>query len=279
MHTPKKLLAFLEELGIAPKKGLSQNFLIDSNIAHKIVDSAALSSDDLVLEIGPGPGALTELLLAKGNCVVTIEKDYVLGESLKRLNTEDNRLTVFIDDALTFTLEETFAKLLVEGKKGKIIANLPYQITSPLLAKLLPLHHLFSKMVFMVQKEVADRITAAPGSKDFSSLGVLVQFYSHPKYLFTVSHNCFFPKPKVESAVISLDLHPPPPVSSIDGFFRMTRSAFGKRRKMLTSSLSDLYDKEKLKKALLQANSYEKARPEELSLEQWVAIFTLLHKS
>ena len=135
----KQLMMFLDELGIRPKKGLSQNFLIDQNILSKIASEATVSSEDLVLEIGPGPGALTETLLSKGAHVIAIEKDQNLAKALERFQTEDNRLSVIESDVLEVNFEELFKDQLKKGTKIKVIANLPYNITSPILLKLLPL--------------------------------------------------------------------------------------------------------------------------------------------
>jgi 16S rRNA (adenine1518-N6/adenine1519-N6)-dimethyltransferase len=269
MYRPTELIAFLKEIGAAPKKSLSQNFLIDGNIVDKIVLLADVKKGDTVIEIGPGPGVLTEALLTAGAHVVAIEKDRKFAAALSRLQTEDMRLKVYEADALDFSYPQIDCK---------VVANLPYQITTPLLTKLLPLHQTVRTLTLMVQKELAIRMMAKPGSKDYSSLSLFIGFYSHPKKGFLVSPSCFYPKPKVDSAVIQLVLKTPPLVSSEKAFFTMVRKAFCHRRKLLCSSLKTMYPMAAIEKGLEKARKSRQARPEEMSLDDFLTLFHELEK-
>jgi 16S rRNA (adenine1518-N6/adenine1519-N6)-dimethyltransferase len=274
MYRPGDLRDFLGGLGIKPKKGLSQNFLIDGNIIRKIINLARVEPGDIVLEIGPGPGALTQALLEAGAKVFAVEKDNTYARELSRFNTVDNRLHVFCEDIMDFSISENLPK----GKKIKVIANLPYHLTTPIITELVPENHLFSTLVLMVQKEVALRMVSSPGSKTFSSLTVFLNYYSTPSYGFTVGRNCFFPRPNVDSAVVVLDLKKPPKVSNEDIFFLLTRTAFSHRRKMLRSSLNQLYPSEKISRALEEMKKNPLARPEDLSLDDFIVLFEKLQR-
>lgn len=274
IYKPSELLEFLESLGIGPKKGLSQNFLIDGNILRKIVLAAEVAPGDTVLEIGPGPGSLTEVLLASGAHVVAVEKDEVLARALHRLNTE-NRLEVYCSDIMGFPVADKLGQMQ-QGKRAKVIANLPYHLTTPIIAMLAPMRELFSSLTVMVQDEVAARFTAAPGTADYSAFTVFLNFYSNPAYAFKVSRNCFFPPPRVDSAVVRLDLKDPPFLPDTNAFFTMTRKAFQQRRKMLKVSLKPLYPAHEVMEALSHIGSHALARPEELSLQQFVELFKRL---
>lgn len=273
IYKPSELRLFLDQLGIFPKKGLSQNFLIDGNIIRKIVASSEVQTGDVVLEIGPGPGSLTQALLEVGAQVIAVEKDHVLAQALERLQTNENQLSIFCHDILTFPLQEHFKS----GQKAKVIANLPYHLTTPILTQLAPLKTLFSSLTVMVQEEVARRLTAQPGTSDYSSLTVFVRFYTEPSYAFTVSHHCFYPAPRVNSAVVVLRLREPPlDPETAQGFFRLTRTAFEHRRKMLRASLKDLYSPQHVEAALESIGQNPLARPEVLSLEEFLQLYALL---
>lgn len=274
IYKPTELLDFLKGLGINPKKALSQNFLIDGNIIRKIVSSAKVTADDIVLEVGPGPGSLTEALLETGAHVIAVEKDKILAEALERLKVRSSRLDVYCDDILAFPIEEICSKF--PGKKLKVIANLPYNITTPIIAKLIPLNHLFSSLTLMVQDEVARRFTGKPGTPEYSSFTIFLSFFSKPSYSFQVSRNCFYPVPRVESAIVTLDLKEPPKVSNEENFFKLTRKSFEQRRKMLRASLKELYAPEAVTKALTDLGLNPLARPETLSLEQFIELFEKL---
>lgn len=278
LYKPSELLQFLESLNLRPKKGLSQNFLIDGNIIRKIIQVSHVEEGDIVLEIGPGPGSLTEALLQAKAHVIAVEKDNDLASALKRFKTEENQLDIYCEDVLEFDIKSTLAPLLKSNKKAKVIANLPYHITTPILATLVEMEELFSSITVMVQDEVARRFVAKPNTKDYSSFSLFLQFFSNPYYAFQVSKRCFFPAPKVQSAIVVLQLKTPPQVSSQQAFFIMTRTAFAQRRKMLRSSLDSLYDKNTVSEALESLHLRNDARPENLTLQNWLDLFEILHK-
>ncbi len=253
-----QLIPFLNELGVTPRKSLSQNFLIDTNIVKKIVQTADIQPCDVVLEIGPGPGALTSELLNAGATVFAIEKDPIFANALSRLQTKDNRLTVHCADALEFPLDKI--------PFSKIVANLPYHITTPLLERFFGTS--FTSLTLMVQKEFADRIFAKSGTKEFGSLTLFTQFYATIKTRFPVSSGCFYPKPSVDSSVIHLESHPP--LGSPEHFFPPMRKAFQQRRKMISTSLQNFASSQQIKEALKSLNLREDARPEMLSIDQWL---------
>lgn len=263
IYKKSELLPFLQNLGASPKKGLSQNFLIDQNILNNIISTSGVKQNETVLEIGPGPGALTEALLQKGAHVIAVEKDKTLAHALERFSDVE----VFCEDILAFDL-----KNLPEGK-SKIIANLPYHLTTPILAKMLPRRDLFHSLTVMVQEEIAQRIVAQAKDPNYSSLSIFIRFHADPIYAFKVSRRCFYPVPAVDSAVVHLKLKEPPFVTNEKEFFTMCRTAFGQRRKMLRSSLSSLWPKNQILQAL---GDNETARPEELSLEELITLYETL---
>lgn len=280
IYKPSELRLFLDRLGIAPKKGLSQNFLIDGNIIRKIVSTSEVNSHDIVVEIGPGPGSLTQALLETGASVLAIEKDFILSKELERLQTPSEQLKVFCSDILTFPLEQELSKILPKGAKAKVIANLPYHLTTPIIALLVPFRSLFSSLTIMVQEEVARRMTAEPNTPDYSSLTLFLQFFTEPHYLFKVSRKCFYPAPKVDSAIVQLQLREPPlEEKEFSSFFTLTRKAFEQRRKMLRASLKELFPSPIIEEALTSMGVNPLSRPENLSLHQFLQFhFLLTHK-
>lgn len=260
VYKPSELKQLLLELGVAPKKGLSQNFLIDGNILNKIVDLADVKENDLVLEIGAGPGALTEFLLERKAKVMAVEKDTVWATRLKEKYPS---VEVFNEDILEFDIDKHI-------KPGtKVVANLPYHITTPIISKLIQKKNLFSQVIVMVQDEVGRRMTAHKNTSEYGSLSVFLNFYTHPIYGFKVKRTSFLPAPKVDSAVVKLEIKAPPQVSDEVAFFKMVREAFNHRRKMLRGSLSKLYSKEAIERAL----PYPEARPENLDISELIALF------
>jgi 16S rRNA (adenine1518-N6/adenine1519-N6)-dimethyltransferase len=237
------------------------------------VAAADVKPGDIVLEIGPGPGSLTQALLDAKAHVVAVEKDQILAQALERLKTDDNHLEIYCDDILTFPLEEKF-----KGQTDiKVIANLPYHLTTPILVYLLSKKHLFSSFTLMVQEEVGRRFAADPRNKDYGSFTVFLNFYTFPSYAFTVSRRCFYPEPKVDSAVVVLKTKEPPVVSSEESFFQMTRTAFGHRRKMLRASLKPIYGDLLVTIALEKLGLNPLARPEDLSLEDFLKLYEELN--
>lgn len=279
MYQPSQLHAFLQSIGRHANKRLSQNFLVDGNVLRKIIEVSGLQKNDWVLEIGPGPGALTEQLLLYGAQVIAVEKDALFAEKLPRFKESFSHLEVFSDDILSFPVAKTFQKRLPTGTKAKVIANLPYHLTAPILSLLLPLHDIFFSLTLMVQKEVGDRMQAKANEPDYSSLSLFVDFFGDVKSHFVVNPTCFIPPPSVHSSVLHIELHPPHNEEDQEAFFRMTRTAFGKRRKMLRSSLRDLYSPSAIEQALLDLGHTATARPEELSLDHFIALFKILSQT
>jgi len=272
LYKPSELRAFLDEIDASPKKSLSQNFLIDGNIIRKIVTLAGIKPGDSVLEIGSGPGVLTEELLARGAHVLAVEMDRKFAKALARLQTEDHRLTIIEGDIL----EQDLSKLL--KPKTKLVANLPYQITTPILTEFLPKTEFFESITVMVQKEVAVRFLARPSTPDYSSITVFVEFYSQPEYGFTVEPTCFYPPPRVKSAIVKFTLHDHPKVSSEKEFFEMTRRTFQQRRKMVRSSLKLTYDLKSIDRGLEKIGKGLQVRPENLSLGDFLILSQEIEK-
>lgn len=275
IYKPSELFPFLSSLGTNAKKSLSQNFLIDGNIINKIVATAHVRPGETVIEIGPGPGALTEALLNAGAHVIAIEKDKVLAQALERLRAPGRHLQIYCEDILDFPLEAVISG----SEKGKIIANLPYHITTPILVKCVSLHEKISTIVVMVQDEVARRFTAAPGTGIYGSFTVFLNHYSCPSYAFKVSRNSFYPVPKVESAVVTIELKEPNRSINPDKFFALTRTAFEHRRKMLRGSLRDLFSPSQIEDALVSIGKSSFARPEELSYDEFVDLYHRLYSN
>lgn len=255
----EELKQFLQRIGAAPRKSLSQNFLIDQNIVKKILRFADIQPGDFVLEIGPGPGALTTALLEAGAHVLAVEKDRLFAEHLP----SHPNLRIISGDILKTELGD------VTG--WKVVANLPYHITAPILEKILPLP--FASITIMIQSEVADRLAAKPKTPEYSSLTLFASCHAQIVDRFTVSPSCFYPQPKVESTVIRLDPKPLPDPNPIPWI----RRAFQQRRKQLASSLKSIAPD--VGAALHQCSLPPFARPEELSLPEWVSFAKELSKS
>jgi 16S rRNA (adenine1518-N6/adenine1519-N6)-dimethyltransferase len=279
IYKPSELHQFLEQIGAFPKKGLSQNFLIDQNILKKMVATADVKVGDFVLEVGPGPGSLTEELLASGARLVAVEKDRCFADALNRLKNPSRVLEIYCEDIMSFSAESALKGHLHGAEKAKLIANLPYHLTTPLLALFVKQHSLFSTLVVMVQEEVARRFVAMPRTKEYSSFTLFLNFYSRVRYAFKVSKHCFYPQPTVDSAVVVLDLKEPEIVSDTDAFFKVTRTAFEHRRKMLRGSLKELYSPSKIEKVLQLLKLNPMARPEDLSLQEFLSFFENLQNS
>jgi 16S rRNA (adenine1518-N6/adenine1519-N6)-dimethyltransferase len=271
LYKPSELRAFLNQIDASPKKSLSQNFLIDGNIIRKIVAFADVKPGDHVLEIGSGPGVLTEELLAKGAHVLAVEKDTKFATALHRLQTDDHRLTVIEGDVLKIDLKK------VLKPRTKLIANLPYHITTPILTRFLPEKELFESITVMVQKEVATRFLASPSTKEYGSITVFIRFYCDPQYGFTVEPTCFYPPPRVQSAVVKFVLKEKPPIEE-EAFFAMTRRAFQQRRKMVRTTLKKHYPVEDLERGLVKIGKGIQVRPEDLSLADFLILFQEIEK-
>lgn len=267
IYKPTELKSLLEQLGVHPKKRFSQNFLIDGNVIRKIADLADIQPGDDVVEIGPGPGALTEELLRRGARVLAVEKDFTWADALTRLSGD---VTILAEDILKCELS-TQVQQWKKNEKVKLVANLPYHITTPILTAVVPLHKLFSDLIVMVQEEVAQRYTSAPGSKEYGSITLFLNFYADVSYGFKVKNTSFYPSPRVSSALIHLKLKNSY-LQDPEKFFQLTRQAFQQRRKMLKSSLKTILSPAAIEKMgpLLER------RPETLSLEEFISLFEAL---
>lgn len=261
-----ELSRFLQSIGASAKKSLSQNFLIDGHVVDRIVQTADIQPTDTVLEIGPGPGVLTERLVKTGCRIIAVEKDRLFAQHLPRLSEQ---IQVIEGDFL----EQDLQKLL--PKNTKVVANLPYSLTSPILEKLFMNGELFDSLVLMVQKEVAERIVAKPGSKQYGALTVFCRYFTEPEIAIKVKSSCFHPKPKVDSAVVLFKMIESPYSIDKEQFFKFVKGLFSFRRKMISNSLRRMYD-DRAKIALERAQLKGTERCETLSLDQLVTLFTSL---
>src|SRR5438105_8404169 len=261
-----EIAATLREIGVSPVKSLGQNFLHDRNLAQWIVDQADIVPEDFVVEIGPGLGALTELVLAKEARVLAIEKDKRLAEYLRN-KFGGSALEIAHDDALEFD-----TRTLYTQPKVKLLGNLPYYISSQLLIKFLEYPSPISLWLFMLQKELARRLVAAPATSDYGALTLLIQLHYRVEYLRTVPASVFLPKPEVDSALVRIVPRDPRelPACNYGVFQELVRRGFSQRRKQLGKLLRErMPDWEN---AAVELGLNPKARAEELSLGQWIAL-------
>ncbi|MFZ5517920.1 MAG: 16S rRNA (adenine(1518)-N(6)/adenine(1519)-N(6))-dimethyltransferase RsmA [Candidatus Zhuqueibacterota bacterium] len=257
----------MDKTPFRPKKSLGQNFLKDENIARKIVSAIALTPNDRVLEIGPGTGVLTKYLVEQAGAVTAVEIDNTLAPQLaERYAGRPNFELIHAD-----VLKIPFAATLGNAAKWRVVANLPYHITSPVLFRLFENSRLFLDATLMVQKEVAQRIVAAPGSKTYGILSVFSQLYADVNILFIVSRNVFFPVPDVDSAVVHWKFKDGLPLTeSEEPLFRsVVRGVFAQRRKMLRNSLKSIQD---LNVAIEQLDFNLNQRPEQLSVHDFIML-------
>ncbi|MHB1126071.1 MAG: 16S rRNA (adenine(1518)-N(6)/adenine(1519)-N(6))-dimethyltransferase RsmA [Bacillota bacterium] len=279
LSSPKEVIKVLEKFDLKFKKGLGQNFLIDANIIRKIIDAADLGPQDLAIEIGPGIGTLTQALAQRAGQVVAVELDRELIPVLKYTLSEYPNVRIVTGDALKLDLEALAAENYPDRQGGcRIVANLPYYITSPILARLLEGNWGWETAVFMIQKEVAQRIMASPGTKDYGSLTLLIRYYSDPSWVTRVPPTVFMPRPKVDSAVLKLEARSHPPIHVLDRetFFRVVRAAFGQRRKTILNALSNSalgIEKREMEKVLAAVGIRPDLRGETLNIEQfgWIS--------
>ena len=266
LTSPNEVRSLLAGWGFRPSKVLGQNFLIDRNILRILVDAAGITPGDAVVEPGPGLGVLTEALLAKGARVIAAEKDPVLAHWVREQLGADGRLMVWEGDALDAPLGEWFG----QGGATKLVSNLPYAIAARLLMEAARLECRPVRMVVTVQKEVADRMAAAPGSADYGILAVGLQRHYAVKTVKVISRTCFWPAPEVTSAISVLERRVNPLGGGADEtvFLEVVRAGFGQRRKTLGNSLREMGGGAMLQSAGVPAG----ARPEEVSVEQWAAI-------
>lgn len=252
-------------------KSLGQNFLIDDSVLTDIVEGAEVDENDLVIEIGPGVGSLTAQLIGKAKKVVSIELDNDLIPILETELGEYENFSLIHNDAL----KVDFNEIIGDEKSVKLVANLPYYVTTPIIVRLLKENYNFKSLTIMIQKEVAERIDAAPNCKEYGALSLLVQYYCNTKIVRVVPPNCFIPRPKVDSIVIRLDRLEKPRVEVKDEklMFDIIRNAFNMRRKTLWNGTKFLgIQKEMLEKAYEEAGIDPKRRGETLTLEEFAAL-------
>ncbi len=256
----------LNKYNIHPSKGLGQNFLCDETAFKKIIEAASPLKDDLVLEIGPGIGNLTVKLAQKAKKVIIIEKDQRMAAILEETLRGFNNIEIIQEDILR--VEDS----VVGSQKYKVVANLPYYITSPVIRKFLESANPPEQMVLMVQKEVAQRICSKP--PNMSLLAVSVQFYANPAIISYVSKKSFWPSPMVDSAIIKISEIKNKPIADREQFFRIVKAGFTQPRKQLINNLSKglKIDKEKIKKILLENNILPNQRAETLTIESWLKL-------
>ena len=280
LGNPARTAEVLNKFGISAQKRYGQNFLIDSNILEKIVKSAEITKDDTVLEIGPGIGTLTQHIANAAGKVICVEIDTKMIPVLEYTLSEFDNVTVINQDILKADIKGILAEHGAES--AKVVANLPYYITTPIIMELLEKDLPIESITVMIQKEVAERMQVGPGSKDYGALSLAVAFYSNAEVKMTVSPNCFIPRPNVDSAVIRLDKLKEPRVSvkNKSEMFRIIKGAFEQRRKTLTNALShsSAYktDKKKIEDALIQMGKNVNIRGEELTLEEFAVLSDIL---
>jgi len=271
LYSPRVMKEILEKYGFKFSKGLGQNFLIDGNIINKIVEAANIDDNSGIIEIGPGFGTLTQGLCKKAKKVVAIEIDQSLREVHKETIAYDN-IKVIYEDFMKIDvdklIEEEFA-----GMDVKIVANLPYYITTPIIMKILEDKYKISRIVVMVQKEVANRLNAKPGTKEYSAISLAVQYRADTNIAMIVPSTVFMPRPKVDSAVISLNILKSPRIDVVDErmLFTVIRGSFNQRRKTILNGLSNKFDcpKELVKEVLEKVNIDPGIRGESLSIEEF----------
>ena len=280
LGNPSKTSEILRKFGISAQKRYGQNFLVDSNILEKIVNAAGITGEDTVLEIGPGIGTLTQHIALAAKKVICVEIDRNMIPVLEYTLSEFDNVTVINQDIL----KTDIVKILEENnaKSAKVVANLPYYITTPIIMELLEKNLPIESITVMIQKEVAERMQVKAGSKDYGALSLAVAFYSNAEVKMTVSPNCFIPRPNVDSAVIRLDKleKPAVDVKNRDLMFKIIKGAFEQRRKTLTNALShsSAYktDKKNVENALLEMGKNINIRGEELSLEEFALLSDIL---
>ena len=286
LGNPKYTIEVLQKYGFVFQKRFGQNFLIDTHVLDRIIEASEITKDDFVLEIGPGIGTMTQYLAEAAREVTAVEIDDALIPILKDTLKEWDNVTVLHGDILKTDIRK-IADEKNQGRPIKVVANLPYYITTPIIMGLFESHVPVDSITVMVQKEVADRMQTGPGSKDYGALSLAVQYYAEPKIVANVPPNCFMPRPKVGSAVIRLTRHQNPPITTLDEklMFRLIRASFNQRRKTLSNSLKNSqelpYSKEEVETAITECGLPLNIRGEALTLEQFARLsdaFSKLNK-
>ncbi len=281
LGNPQETIAVLQKYGFHFQKKFGQNFLIDPRVLEKIIRAAGVTKEDFVLEIGPGIGTMTQYLAEAAREVTAVEIDRNLIPILEETLGEYDNVNVICDDILKVDIA-ALAREKNGGKPIKVVANLPYYITTPIIMGLFERQVPLDNITVMVQKEVADRMQAGPGSKDYGALSLTVQYYAEAYIAAFVPPNCFIPRPGVGSAVIRLTRHKEPPVDCRDTalLFRLIRASFNQRRKTLVNSLHNSpelsFSKEEIQGAVLALGLSPSVRGEALSLAQFAALADIL---
>ena len=277
LSNPTETKAVLDMFGFSFAKKYGQNFLIDGNIVSNIVKNAGITKEDTVLEIGPGIGTMTQVLCEQAKNVIAVEIDKRLIDVLTFTLRDYDNVTVINSDILKCNIEELCKQYSSNGRL-KVVANLPYYITTPIIMELLEKNNnsVIESITVMIQKEVAERLGAEPGNKDYSAITLSINYYSDANIVMTVPASCFMPRPNVDSAVIRMDIYDKPPVATMDEvkMFKVIKAAFSQRRKTLVNSVSSSTDiaKETILKSLNEMGLSESVRGETLSLEQFAEL-------
>ena len=277
LSDPKKTIEVIQKYQFAFQKRFGQNFLIDAHVLEKIVSAAGITKDDCVLEIGPGIGTMTQYLAESAGQVIAVEIDTNLLPILTDTLKDYSNVKVINQDILKVDINE-LVKEYNNGRPIKVVANLPYYITTPIIMGLFESNVPIDNITVMVQKEVADRMQVGPGSKDYGALSLAVQYYASPYIVANVPRNCFIPRPNVGSAVIRLTRYQEPPVQVKDPklMFKLIRASFNQRRKTLQNGLNNSpeisFSKEEITKAIESLGVSPSVRGEALSLEQFAQL-------
>lgn len=277
LSNPTNTLAVINKHEFAFQKKFGQNFLIDEGIVNKIVREAGVTKDDFVLEIGPGIGTITQLLCEQAGGVAAVEIDTNLIPILKETLAEYDNVTIINEDILKVDIKK-LAEEKNGGKPIKVVANLPYYITTPIIMGLFESNVPIDSITVMVQKEVADRMQVGPGTKDYGALSLAVQYYSKPQVVINVPPECFIPRPNVGSAVIRLTRYKEPPVKVRDEklMFKLIRASFNQRRKTLANGLNNSpeinFSKEEITAAIESLHKGPSIRGEALTLSEFAAL-------
>ncbi|MED4968342.1 MULTISPECIES: 16S rRNA (adenine(1518)-N(6)/adenine(1519)-N(6))-dimethyltransferase RsmA [Bacillaceae] len=281
--TPGRTREILEKYGFSFKKSLGQNFLIDTNILRKIVDFAELSDETGAIEIGPGIGALTEQLARRAKKVVAFEIDQRLLPILEDTLSPYGNIRIIHQDVLKADIHRVISEEFTGMTDIMVVANLPYYVTTPIIMKLLTDRLPIRGMVVMLQKEVADRLAAKPGTKDYGSLSIAIQYYTEAETVMTVPRTVFIPQPNVDSAVIRLIKRKQPPVKVEDEafFFQVVRASFAQRRKTILNNLVNNLPngkamKEQIERVLTETDIDPRRRGETLTMEEFAALSNAL---
>ncbi|WP_330582319.1 16S rRNA (adenine(1518)-N(6)/adenine(1519)-N(6))-dimethyltransferase RsmA [Faecalicatena orotica] len=284
LGNPQNTIAVLQKYNFMFQKKFGQNFLIDTHVLDKIIRSAEITSDDMVLEIGPGIGTMTQYLAQAAGKVIAVEIDKALIPILEDTLEGFENVTVLNEDILKVDVAG-LAQRENGGRPIKVVANLPYYITTPIIMGLFENHVPVKSITVMVQKEVAERMQVGPGTKDYGALSLAVQYYAKPYIVANVPPNCFMPRPKVGSAVIRLERYENPPVQVDDEklMFKIIRASFNQRRKTLANGLKNSpeldYTKEQVEAAIDSLGKGASVRGEALTLEEFATLSNYLGRS